>query len=122
MVGNDVVVQHLAKLIVRDAAHRPVVRVGCGIADQHVDLAEGAVGFIDQVLQVFLRRDIGGHSDGGAGAMACIERVNHFLAGLCLARRNHYLGALDGHLLGDGAADAARGAGDDGNLARQIEQ
>ncbi|MNT56691.1 hypothetical protein D3C72_1940120 [compost metagenome] len=122
MVGDDVVVQHLAELVVRHAAHGPVIGVGSGIADQHVDLAEHAVGLVDQALQVVLGRDIGGDRDRGAVAVAGVDGVHHFLAGLGLARRNHDFSALDGHLLGDGAADAARRAGDDGNLARQIEQ
>ena len=33
---------------------RPVIRVGRGVADQHVDLAERAVGSRRQVLQIFL--------------------------------------------------------------------
>ena len=42
MVGDDVVVEDLAELIVGDAAERAVIGIARGVADQHVDLAERA--------------------------------------------------------------------------------
>jgi hypothetical protein len=36
MIGDDVVVENLAELLVGDGVHRPVVRIGGGVADQHV--------------------------------------------------------------------------------------
>ena len=63
VVGDDVVVEDLAELVVGDAGQRPVIGIGRGVADQHVDLAEGAIGFVDQVLQIVLGRDVGRDRD-----------------------------------------------------------
>ena len=63
VVGDDVVVEDLAELVVGNAGQRAVIGIGRGVADQHVDLAEGAVGFVDEMLQVFLGRDVGGDRD-----------------------------------------------------------
>jgi hypothetical protein len=54
--------------------------------------------------------------------VAGIDDVGHLVAGVLLARRDDDLGAVLGHALGDGAADAARRAGDHGHLATQVEQ
>jgi hypothetical protein len=63
VVGDDVVVEDLAELVVGNAAERTVIRIRRGVADQHVDLAERAVGLVDEVLQVFLAGDVGGDRD-----------------------------------------------------------
>ena len=57
-----------------------------------------------------------------APAMLRVDRVGDFLAGVRLARRDHHLGALIGQRLGDRPADPARRAGDDRDLAGEIEQ
>ena len=54
VVGDDVVVEDLAQLIVADGVHRPVVRVRCRIAHQHMNLPEGANGLVDQAGQCSL--------------------------------------------------------------------
>ena len=51
-----------------------------------------------------------------------VDLLGDLIADVLLARGDHHLGAVLGHPLGDGAADAARGAGDDGDFSRHIEQ
>ena len=52
MVGDDVVVEDLAELIVADAAERPIVGIAGRVADEHVDLAEAAHGLVGEALQI----------------------------------------------------------------------
>ena len=122
VIGDDVVVENLAKLVVGNSGLRPVIGIRRGVADQRVDLAEHAVGFLDQMLQIVLGRDIGGHRERDLLAGLVVDRLGHLVADRLLARGDHHLGAVLGHPLGDGAADAARGAGDDGDFSRHIEQ
>ena len=69
VVGDDVVIENLAELIVGDAGERAVIRVGRGVADQHVDLAVDAVGLVDEILQILLAGDVGGDRGRRAGAV-----------------------------------------------------
>ena len=108
VVGDDVVVEDLAELIVGNAGERTVIGIGRGVADQHVDLAEGAVGFVDQVLQIFLAGNVGGDRDRRALAELVVDLLGDLIADVLLARGDHDLGAVLGHPLRDGAADAAR--------------
>ena len=50
------------------------------------------------------------------------DRVGGLGAGLGLAAGDDNVRALIGHRLGNGSADAARGAGDDRDLAGEVEQ
>ena len=74
----------------------------------------------DQGLQLLLAADVGGHHQRlpAAGAYA----GGHGLARLGLAAADDDAGAVLGHALGDGAADALAAAGDDRDLAGQVEQ
>ena len=51
VVGDDVVIENLAELIVGDVCKRPVIGVGCGIADENVDPTERAARLVHQMLQ-----------------------------------------------------------------------
>ena len=64
-----------------------------------------------------LRRNIRGDGDRAAFAVLGLDRVGHLLARTRLARRDDDFRAVLCHPLDDGAADAARRAGDDGDLA-----
>jgi hypothetical protein len=121
-MGDDVVVQNLAGLFVGNSTLRPVIGMRCGVADQRVDLAEHAVGFLDQMLQIVLGRDIGGDRERDLLAGLVVDRLCHLIADCLLARGDHHFGTMLGHPLGDGAADAARGTGDDGDFSRHIKQ
>ena len=44
VVGDDIIVEDLAELLVADPRHRPVIGVGRGVADQDVDPPERRVG------------------------------------------------------------------------------
>jgi hypothetical protein len=89
---------------------------------QDVDLAERLLGLVDQVLQVVLGGDVGRDGDGAAPPCFGVEAGGDLFAGPGLARRDHHLGAMLGHPLGDGLADAARRAGDDRHLAGEVEE
>ncbi len=122
VIGDDVVVQNLAKLVIGNSGLRSVIGIRGGVADQRVDLAEHAVGFLDEMLQIILGRDVGGYRERDLLAGLVVDRLRHLVADLLLARRDHHFGAMLGHPFGDGAADAARGAGDDGDFSRHIKQ
>jgi hypothetical protein len=107
VVGDDVVVQDLAEGLVADLQLRAVVGVAGGVAHQGVDAAPGGHRFVDQALQCRLVADAGSVGDGGAGAMAVVDDGGHLVTRVLLARRDDDLGAVLGHALGDGPADAA---------------
>ena len=95
VVGDDVVAQRLGELFVGDGVERSVMRIGRGVADQDVDLAEDAHCFLDQVLELFLRRDVGGDGDGAPLAVFGVDRVGDFAgtARPCARRRRPWLRA-----------------------------
>ena len=121
MVGEDVVIENLAELFVLDPVHRPVIGVGRGVADEDVDGAELFLRAREKVLQLCLFRNARRDGDGAAFAVFGIDGGGHFVAGFLLAAGNDDLCAVRGKLLGDSLADAAAGAGDDGDLSGQIE-
>ena len=51
VIGDDVVVENLAELVVGNARLRAVIGIGRGVANQRVDLSEDAVGFLDQIFK-----------------------------------------------------------------------
>src|SRR3954469_12346619 len=74
----------------------------------------------DQRLDLLLARDIAG--DDGCLAAGRLDAVGDCLAGVGLARGDNHFGAELCEQLGGGAADAAAGAGDHGDLAGEIER
>ena len=84
VVGDDVVVEDLAELVVGNAGERTVIGIRRGVADQHVDLAEGAVGLVDEVLQIFLAGDVGGDRDRRALAELVVDLLRHRSQTSCL--------------------------------------
>src|SRR3546814_11942221 len=71
---------------------------------------------------LFRSRDVGGDGDGGAFAVLGVDGLGGFGAGVGLAAGDDDPGALIGHRLGDGAANASGGAGDDGDFAGEVEE
>ena len=90
------------------------------LQDQHVDRTELLLGLADQVLALRLVGDVAGDDDRLAAGLADLGRG--LVAGRLLARRHHDLGALQGQVQGDRLADALARAGDDGDLAGEIEE
>src|SRR5690606_3802346 len=119
---DDVVLKDFFELLVGDAGHRPGVGIGRGVADQDVDPAEGGARVIHQPLQIFLRGDVGRNGDGAALAMLLIDGDGDLFARPGLARGDDDARAVFGQTLGDSLANALGRAGDDGDLAAQIEQ
>src|SRR3546814_19099970 len=65
--SSDLIIVHdLAELVVADPEAGAVIRVRGGVADERGDLAEGRARFINQILQIVLRRDIRGDRNRGA--------------------------------------------------------
>src|SRR6185437_5324697 len=74
------------------------------------------------VLQIVLGRDVRRNRERDLLARLIVDGFGDLVAGLLLARGDHDLRAVLRHPLGDRAADAARGACDDGNLSSHVEQ
>ncbi len=121
MVGEDVVLHDLVELIIGDAVLGAEIGVGRGVADEDVDLAEAGDGGVDEVLQAGLVGDVGGDDDGGGAAHGGVDFGGGGFAGIGLATADDHIGAVFGHAVGDRLADAARGAGDEGGLAGEVE-
>src|SRR6185295_14674692 len=115
VAGHDLVPR-----IVAHVHHRAEVGIDGRIADQRVDAAPLLDGGVDQRLQVLLATDVAGVRDRFAALRA--NRGDDCLAGFELAARDHDFRAVLREALGDRAADAATGAGDERDLAGQIEQ
>ncbi|MFK4623817.1 hypothetical protein ABIF50_007123 [Bradyrhizobium diazoefficiens] len=64
---------------------RTVIRVRRRVADQHVDLAERSVALVDQVLQIFLRGDVGRDRDSGALVEPVVDALGYLVADVGLA-------------------------------------
>ena len=122
MVRNDVVLQDLGEGFIRNAALRAIIGVAGGVADQVIDLAPFGDGGINQRLQAFLTGNIGRHADGGFAADGGVDLVPCGFAGIRLAAGDHHVGAMFGHAVGNGLADAAAGTGDEGGLPGQIKK
>ena len=117
MVGDDVVVQNFSKLRIADTGLRPVIRVACGIAYQDTDVAKLASGLFHQFFQIRLGRNACRQRNGCARAVGGIDASSDLFAILGRTRRDGHACAVFGESFGDRAADAARRAGDDGDLA-----
>ena len=103
--------------VVLDAGDGAVLVGDAGVVDQHVDLAEGVDGLLDDLLAVLIDAHVGGDGDdlhalGGALGL-------HFLQLVQAAGDQNQIAALIGEDLGGALADAGVGAGDDGNFTFQ---
>ena len=100
--------------VVRVGQGRQRGRHDAGVVDQHVDAAEGRFGRIEQRLHVARIGHVGLDCDGGAavGKHACHQLVCRRLAAGVIDDDLH---AVARQAAGDGRADAARGARDDGD-------
>ena len=122
MVGEDVVVEDLAELLVGDTGHGAVIGIAGGIADEDVDRAEPHFGLGNEGLKARLVTDGRGDGDGALLPVALVDGGGDLAAGLGLARGDDDARAGIGKRLGDGASDPPRRAGDDGDPAGQVEQ
>src|SRR5262249_50678692 len=114
-VGTHDLVERLVGEIARRAEHR----IDGGIADHDVDRAIDSQRLDGQPLALVLARDIARTRRRLAARIADAPRNS--LAGVSLAAGDDHLGAEPRHQFGAGAADAAARAGDDGDLAAEIE-
>ena len=122
MIGDDVVRKYLLELLVANLFHRAVIGVGRGVTDENVDLAERGARLVHEMLKLILGGDVGRDGDRRACAVLLVQRFGDFLTGTGLARGNDDLCALLCHLFGDRFADAAGRAGDERDLAGEIEK
>lgn len=86
-----------------------------GVADQHVDPAEFFEGGIDAVLNLLLVGDVHGDGEGFGAGLA--DFGGGGLGGIEVEVGDDGVAAFAGELFGDGATDAAGGAGDDANFS-----
>jgi len=105
----QVSVQHVAEL-----------RVGGGVVDQDVEAAELLLDLREDVADLLHFTDMAG--DRGGLATVGDDGVGDFLAVVDLAAGNDDMGALLGQQFGDGFTDATAGAGNEGDLAVEVEQ
>src|SRR3546814_3343785 len=80
----------LAELVVAGPDAGAVIRVRRGVADERGDLAEGRARFINQILQIVLRRDVRGDRNRGAVTELRIDFGGGRIARILLAARNHH--------------------------------
>ena len=60
MIGDDVIVEDLAELVVGYVGKRPIIGVGGRVADQNVDSAKMRRRDLGKMAQILLGGDIGG--------------------------------------------------------------
>ena len=119
-VALDVGAHDLVEGFIGDVEQRAVIGIDRGVADQDVDLAVMFYRARDQRLDLGFARDVAGNDMGVAAGFA--DAVGYGLAGVRLAAGDHHLGAELRQQFGRGTADAAARAGDDGDLAGEIER
>src|SRR5690606_21557760 len=96
------------------------LRVGGGVVDQDVEAAELLADLREHGLDLLHLADVAGDRSGLAAGS--VDGVGNRLATVDLAAGNDHVRALLGQQLGDGFADAAAGAGNEGDLAVEVEQ
>src|ERR1019366_7528341 len=110
---------HLVELGIIHLQYGFLRDIGGRVVDQDIDLAEFAMGGIDEIADVRGAAYMAGQRVDAAG------KILHFRGGLLegfrLAAADDDGGAFAGEQFGDGAADAAAGAGDDGNLIAETK-
>ena len=98
-------------------AHRKAVLGDAGIVDQNIERTHRRFGSGNQLLDVRRIGQIAGDDVDALAAERCLQLFEHGGA----RTRNGDGGARPVQRLGNGSANAARGAGDEGRLARKIE-
>jgi len=91
-----------------------------GVADEDVDLAVMLCRPRNQRVDFVAARDVAGNDMGVAAGL--FDAFGDFMAGIRLAAGDHDLGAEFCEQFGRRTADAAAGAGDDSDLAGEIER
>jgi hypothetical protein len=90
VAAEDVVVEDLAELFVRDAVHRPVVGIAGRVAHEDADVAERLVRAPHEVLQGRLRGDACGNGERPTRAEAFVQACGYLVAGVLATRRDHH--------------------------------
>ena len=119
-IALDVGPHDLVEGLVRDVEQRAEIGVHRGVADEDVDLAVMLGRARYQRLDFVAAGDVAGNDVGVAAGFA--DAVGHLPARIGLAAGDHDLGAELREQFGRGTADAAARAGDDGDLAGEIER
>ena len=107
MIGQDVVVEDLAELVVGNARLWPVIGVGGRIADEHVDPAKRRARVVDEPLQPGLVGDVRRDRDRSAVAVAGVDLGRDRVARILLAAGDYDLRAMLGKVARGGQADSA---------------
>src|SRR3546814_19842327 len=81
VVGDDIIVENLAELIVADPRRRAVIGLRRGVADERGDRAEGGDRLVHQLLEAVLGRDVGGARDRGSRDIFTLDRGGASFAG-----------------------------------------
>src|SRR3546814_16667417 len=81
MIGEHIIVEDLAKLLVGDACHWAIIGVGSSIADQEVDRSKPLLGLRNQRLQSCLVGNARSNRDRALLAIAGVDRLGHRIAG-----------------------------------------
>src|SRR3546814_17268718 len=85
MIGEHIIVEDLAKLLVGDARHGAVIGVGSSIADQEVDRPKPLLGLRNQRLQSCLLGNARSNRDRATIAIAGVDRIDPRIAGRLLS-------------------------------------
>ena len=121
MIGPDVGPHDLVEGFIGAVRHGSGVGVDGGVAHEHINLSEGVHCFVHEGLQLILVADVAWHRDGGTGKRR-VDLIGDLFTRIGFAAGHHHVGAVLGHAIGDGLADALGGPGDDGRFAAEIEQ
>ena len=119
-VALDVGAHDLVEGLVLDVEQRAVIGVHRGVADEDVDLAVMLCRARDQRLDFLAARDVAGNDMGVAAGL--LDAFGDLVAGVGLAAGDHDFGAEFCQQFRGGTADAAAGAGDDGDFSGEIER
>src|SRR3546814_3771237 len=67
------IVEVLAELLVADPRRGAVIGVRRRVADERGDRAESGDGFVDQMLEILIGRDVRRDCNRGTGAVLCVQ-------------------------------------------------
>ena len=108
----------LVKVLLIHVNHLLGLSTQAGIVDQDVQMAEGLHSLGNQVLPSGGAGDVGGHAQGlTAGGL---DLLGDCVALLLFPAGDDNRSAIGGHGAGNGIADAAGGASDDGHFTLQV--
>ena len=123
--GHEVVTAnvHINGLLERaqvGVEHVAELRVGGGVVDQYVETAELLFDLREDVADLLHLANVAGNCRGLTAVSD--DGIRDFLAVVDLAARNDDVSALLGQQFGNGLADTTAGAGNESDLAVEVEQ